>query len=235
MLEVVNVSVCVGSHSILKDICIKLNRGEMVVLLGANGAGKSTLFKTIAGLLKPANGVITFEGQRLDGLPPHLIARLGISLCPEGRKLFPQLSVYKNLLLGAYVRNMNRKLIAQGLDLVYELFPVLKEKEKDLACSLSGGQQQMLAIGRSLMSSPRLLLLDEPSLGLAPGVVQTIFEAIKKINEAGTTILLAEQNASAALRMCQRGYVLENGFVVLEGHRDDLYSNEEVKRAYLGA
>ncbi len=235
MLRMIDVSVNYGHFRALKKISLEVNEGEMVALLGANGAGKSTIFQTISGLIKPAGGAIEFMGKRIDGLPPDQIVRLGVSQCPEGRHLFPQMSVYKNLILGAYVRSADRKGTAETLQEIYKLFPILEEKKNDPAGSLSGGQQQMLAIGRALMSRPRLLLLDEPSLGLSPLVTKEVFRVVKEINRAGTMVLLAEQNANVALRLVGRGYVIENGEIVLEDSSRGLLSNAQVKKAYIGA
>jgi len=206
-----------------------------VALLGSNGAGKTTLFRTIAGVLKPGRGTIEFQGKQIHRLSPDRIVSLGLSLCPEGRQLFPQLSVYKNLLLGAYTRRKERSRVRKTLEWVYELFPVLKERRNQPAGTLSGGEQQMLAIGRALMSEPEMLLLDEPTMGLAPLVVRRIAEVIKEINRAGTTVFLSEQNANIALMITERGYVLESGRIVLEGPSPELLENATVKRAYLGA
>ena len=206
-----------------------------MALLGSNGAGKTTLFRTIAGVLKPGRGTIEFQGKQIHRLSPDRIVSLGLSLCPEGRQLFPQLSVYKNLLLGAYTRRKERSRVRKTLEWVYELFPVLKERRNQPAGTLSGGEQQMLAIGRALMSEPEMLLLDEPTMGLAPLVVRRIAEVIKEINRAGTTVFLSEQNANIALMITERGYVLESGRIVLEGPSPELLENATVKRAYLGA
>jgi len=234
MLKMINVSVHYGHFQALKDINLEVNEGEIVALLGANGAGKSTLFQTISGLLKPTSGTIEFMGQKIDGLTPDQIVRLGISQCPEGRHLFPQMPVYKNLMLGAYVRSKDKKHIASALENVFKLFPILQEKKNDPAGSLSGGQQQMVAIGRALMSGPKLLLLDEPSIGLSPLVTKEVFRVIKEINNSGTMVLLAEQNARAALRIAARGYVMENGQIVLQDASRALLNNEQVKKAYIG-
>lgn len=236
MLKLTNVTTEIAGFKAVKEVSLEIQKGEFVALLGSNGAGKSTLFRTIAGVLKPSQGSIEFKGQRIDRLPANKIVALRLSLCPEGRQLFPQLSVYKNLMLGGYTRRRDRKGIQQTLEQVYELFPRLKERKNQLAGTFSGGEQQMLAIGRALMSGPEMLLLDEPSMGLAPLVVQKIAEVIKTINkEIGTTIFLSEQNANMALMITDRGYVLENGRVKLEGPSSTLISNEMVKKAYLGA
>lgn len=235
MLKLSNVQVAFGSYLALREINLEIQPGELVVLLGANGAGKSTLFRAISGLIRPTAGTIRFGDRITNGLPPHQIVRLGISHCPEGRRLFPQMSVHKNLMLGAYARRHDRESLERSLAQVYELFPILKDKANAPEGSLSGGQQQMVAIGRALMSAPKLLMLDEPSLGLAPLVVRHVFEAIRAINQNGTTVFLAEQNAYSALRISHRGYVIENGRIVMADRSDVLAGNELVKRAYIGA
>ncbi|MGG1677124.1 ABC transporter ATP-binding protein [Neobacillus sp. NRS-1170] len=235
MLKLNNVSVKYGSFTAVHDINIEVNAGEIVVLLGANGAGKSTTFRTISGLSKPAVGEVLFEGEKINRKSADQIVQLGIGQCPEGRKLFPAMSVEENLNMGAYVHRRNKAQIKQSLEYVYELFPILKDKRHDAAGSLSGGQQQMVAIGRALMSKPKLMLLDEPSIGLAPLIVEQMFEVIQKINKEGTTILLAEQNANAALKIADKGYVFENGSIVLQGTSAELFANDEVRKAYIGA
>ncbi|MDQ1146333.1 branched-chain amino acid transport system ATP-binding protein [Bacillus sp. SORGH_AS 510] len=235
MLSLQNVSVKYGSFTAVQDINIEVNKGEIVVLLGSNGAGKSTTFRTISALSKPSSGDILFEGKRLNRTSADQIVKLGIGQCPEGRKLFPAMSVQENLRMGAYVHRRKKEEYKHSLEHVYELFPILKEKKNDAAGSLSGGQQQMLAIGRALMSKPKLLLLDEPSIGLAPLIVEQMFEVIQKINKEGTTILLAEQNANAALKIADKGYVFENGSIVLQGTSEELFANDEVRKAYIGA
>jgi branched-chain amino acid transport system ATP-binding protein len=234
MLEIRDLSVCYGSFYALSGVSVDIRGGEIVVLLGANGAGKSTLFRTISGLHAPAEGTIHLEGQDVTSWPAHRLVAAGIAQAPEGKHLFPDASVTKNLRLGAYVRRRDPEGVRRTINEVFQLFPVLKQKEHDAAGTLSGGQQQMLAIGRALMAQPRLLLLDEPSLGLAPLVVEEVFDSILKINEGGTSVLLAEQNAHAALKVAHRGYVIEEGTVALEGARDELMGNEEVRRAYIG-
>lgn len=234
MLKLSGVSVAYGSYLALENINLEVARGELVVLLGANGAGKSTLFRTISGLIRPVSGKIQFKENDITNLAPHKIVALGISQCMEGRALFPQMTVQKNLLLGAFSRRQDKSSIKRSLATVYELFPVLKDKEQIPAGALSGGQQQMVAIARALMSDPDLLLLDEPSIGLAPLVVQHVFQAVQTINEAGTTVLLAEQNAHLALKIAHRGYVMENGQVVMEDTGEALAGNEGVKKAYIG-
>lgn len=235
MLQLNNVDVCYGSFKALNRINMTVDSGELVVLLGANGAGKTSLFNAISGLNKPVAGEIKFEGRRLNGLKPNAIVSAGVVQCAEGRKLFPQMSVMQNLMLGAYVHRRDRGGNRQRLDEVLALFPILAEKAQQPAGSLSGGQQQMVAIGRAMMSRPRLLMLDEPSLGLAPLVVKQMFEIIKKINSLGTTVLLAEQNAFAALKIADRAYVMENGQLVLEGDQEAMLGNEQVRKAYIGA
>lgn len=233
MLEVSSLSVSYGAVLALKGISFNIREGEIVTLIGANGAGKSTIINTISGLLKPKKGTIAFEGKRIDHLLPHKIVELGISQTPEGRKIFPNLTILENLELGAYCRK-DKEGVKNDLEKVFALFPRLKERSKQSAGTLSGGEQQMLSIGRALMSSPRLLLLDEPSLGLAPLLVKSIFNTILEINQRGITILLVEQNANMALQIAQRGYVLETGTVVLEDTSQNLLLNEQVKEAYLG-
>jgi len=234
LLRLREVEVFYGRAQALRGISMEMAQGELVAILGANGAGKTTLLRTISGLTESRKGTIEFLGKRIDNLPPERIVRLGISHCPEGRKLFPQLTVYKNLILGAYVRRNERKGMAETIERIYELFPVLKERQEQLAGTLSGGEQQMLTIARALMARPILLLLDEPSLGIAPLLVSRIFEVIKEINQQGTAILLVEQNAALALNVAHRGYVLETGEVVLTGEAPSLLDEEKVKQAYIG-
>ncbi|MFC4769007.1 ABC transporter ATP-binding protein [Effusibacillus consociatus] len=235
MLKLIDVSVKYGSFKALHSINLEIHAGELVVLLGANGAGKSTIFRTISGLLKPTNGQVQFMGQSIGGWSPNRIVKSGIAQCPEGRKLFPEMSVLKNLVLGGYIHRKDKSAIARSLEHVFDLFPVLYDKKEQPAGSLSGGQQQMVAIARALMARPKLLLLDEPSVGLAPLVVEQMFLTIEKINRDGTGVLLAEQNAFAALQIAHRGYIIENGHLVLEGTSETLRDNEEVRRAYIGA
>jgi branched-chain amino acid transport system ATP-binding protein len=234
ILEVSGLSVRFGSFYALRDVGLSVGEGEIVVLLGANGAGKSTLFRALAGLHPLAAGRIGFDGRDVTSWPSHRLVRAGIAQAPEGKHLFPESSVRKNLLLGGYVRRSEAARLRESMDEVFGLFPVLREKAQDPAGTLSGGQQQMLAIGRALMARPRLLLLDEPSLGLAPLVVDEVFESILEINERGTSILIAEQNAYAALKIAGRGYVIEEGSVTLEGERETLVDNPSVRRAYIG-
>jgi branched-chain amino acid transport system ATP-binding protein len=235
MLQLDNVSVNYCSFRALDNVSIHAREGELVVLLGANGAGKSSIFLTVSGLNKAAAGSIRFRDKELVGMKPSQIVHDGVVHCPEGRKLFPGMSVLKNLVLGAYVHRRDKKGVQRTLDDVFGLFPILAERREQLAGSLSGGQQQMVAIGRALMGRPKALLLDEPSLGLAPLVVKQMFEVIEKINKAGTTVMLAEQNAFAALKIANRAYVIENGHIVMEGSRDELLNNEQVRKAYIGA
>lgn len=235
MLTFENVSLSYGSFRALDGVTMHANTGELVVLLGANGAGKSSIFLTASGIHKAAGGSIRFNDTELVGRKPSQIVSNGLVQCPEGRKLFPQMSVLKNLMLGAYVHRGEKAGNRQRLEEVFALFPILDEKKADAAGSLSGGQQQMVAIGRAMMGRPKVLLLDEPSLGLAPLVVKQVFEVIQRINKAGTTVLLAEQNAYAALKIANRAYVLERGRIVLEGDRDSLMNNEAVRKAYIGA
>jgi branched-chain amino acid transport system ATP-binding protein len=235
MLTLTNIHTFYGPIEALKGINIEVKQGEIVCLIGSNGAGKSTTLMTISGILKPSLGSIQFEGKTINGIPPHRIVKMGISQVPEGRRIFPKLTVKENLEMGAYTKfKVQSSKFKVQLDKIYELFPVLKERHKQLGGTLSGGEQQMLAIGRALMSSPKLLLLDEPSLGLAPIIVSKIFKTIKEVNREGVTVLLVEQNARAALKLSNRGYVLENGRVAMQGKGEDLMNNEEVRKAYLG-
>jgi branched-chain amino acid transport system ATP-binding protein len=235
MLRLDKVSLSYGSFRALHDVTIHADEGELVVLLGSNGAGKSSIFLTMSGLQKASTGSIRFGNHELVGRKPSQIVADGLVHCPEGRKLFPGMSVLKNLTLGAYVHRRDSKGTQKTLDEVFELFPILHEKKDQPAGSLSGGQQQMVAIGRALMGRPKALLLDEPSLGLAPLVVKQMFEVIARINKAGTTVLLAEQNAYAALNIASRAYVIEQGHIVMEGGREELLNNEQVRKAYIGA
>ena len=234
MLEIKNLVVNYGAITALHGISLSVPNGKIVTLIGANGAGKTTTLKTVSGLLKPNRGEIFYDGKNIAGLPPHQIVARSISQSPEGRMIFANLTVLENLQLGAYLQK-DRHIVRRELERVFVLFPRLKEREKQIAGTLSGGEQQMLAIGRALMSRPRLLLLDEPSLGLAPLLVKTIFEKIVEINrEQGLTILLVEQNANLALEISHFGYVLETGKVVLQGDSAELRQNPKVKSAYLG-
>ncbi len=232
MLKVEDLHVHYGSIHAIKGISFDVNEGEIVTLIGANGAGKSTTLNTIAGLLKPTGGHIYFEDNSIIGVPTHKMVDKGIALCPEGRRIFLQLSVEDNLQMGAYTRPAGE--IADSIADVYDRFPRLKERYKQVAGTLSGGEQQMLAMGRALMSKPKLMMLDEPSMGLAPILVQQIFDIITELNKAGTTILLVEQNAQMALSIADRAYVLETGHIALSGTGADLLKDESVKRAYLG-
>jgi len=232
MLEVRDLCVSYGGMPALKGISLTVAAGEIVALLGNNGAGKTTTLKTVSGLLVPRAGEVLLDGEPLRGTPPHLIVRKGIAHVPEGRHVFNRLTVRENLEMGAYARSDPR--VAADLDRVLALFPRLRERRRQTAGTLSGGEQQMLAIGRALMASPRLLLLDEPSMGLAPLLVEQIFETVQSINRQGTTILLVEQNAALALEVAKRAYVLETGTIVLSGTAADLVRNEDVRRAYLG-
>ncbi|MFN2514639.1 MAG: ABC transporter ATP-binding protein [Pyrinomonadaceae bacterium] len=233
MLNLENVSVNYGAIEALTGISMHVEKGEVVTLIGANGAGKTTTLRTITGLLQPRDGRISFEGEDIGGRPTHQLVAKGISMAPEGRGVFANLSVRENLQMGAYL-NKDRRKIASDMERAFQMFPRLQERESQKAGTLSGGEQQMLAIGRALMSQPRLLLLDEPSLGLAPLVVHTIFEAIDEIRGKGTTILLVEQNAHAALGHSDRAYVLETGRIVMEGPSAQLAADPRIKEAYLG-
>jgi len=234
MLQLDRVSLSYGSFRALDNVSLHAGAGELVVLLGANGAGKSSIFLAMSGIHRIGGGSMRFDGRELSGMKPSQIVQAGLVHCPEGRKLFPAMSVEKNLTLGAYVHRRDRAGIRGTLEEVYEMFPILRQKKDDPAGSLSGGQQQMVALGRALMSRPRALLLDEPSLGLAPLVVKQMFEVIQRINRAGTTVLLAEQNAYAALGIAHRAYVIENGRIVMEGDRDTLLKDEGIRKAYIG-
>ena len=232
MLEVSDLHVYYGEIHALKGISFQVGQGEIVTLLGNNGAGKTTTLRTLSGLLAPRTGDVRFEGKSLVGVPPHDVVLRGITHVPEGRRIFNRLSVVENLEMGAYTRGDSA--IAQDMEHVFTIFPRLRERRKQVAGTLSGGEQQMLAIGRALMAKPRLLLLDEPSMGLAPVLVEQIFETVQAINRQGVTILLVEQNAAMALSIAERGYVLETGRLPLEGRARELADNPEVRRAYLG-
>ena len=222
-----------GSIEALKGITIDVHEGEIVTLIGANGAGKSTTLRSISGIVPPKTGRIIFQGREIQGLPGHQVAEIGIAQSPEGRRIFPRMTVLENLEMGAFTRR-DQKSIREDLDRVYTLFPRLKEREKQKGGTMSGGEQQMLAMGRALMANPRLLLLDEPSLGLAPVIVDRIYEVVREINQQGTTIILVEQNANYALDVSSRGYVLETGHVALTDNSAALRDDERVKAAYLG-
>jgi branched-chain amino acid transport system ATP-binding protein len=231
MLDVNDIEVRYGTIKALKGVSFQVNEGEIVAMLGSNGAGKTTTQKTVSGMLRPSRGSITYEGKRIDGIPAHELIGLGICHVPEGRHVFPRMTVAENLEMGAY---RFRKIDQKDLDWVLELFPRLKERYTQIGGTLSGGEQQMLAIGRALMGKPRLLLLDEPSMGLAPMIVAQIFEIIRQVNSTGVTVLLVEQNAAQALALADRGYVLETGEVVLSGSGRDLLADDRVRAAYLG-
>lgn len=233
MLRIADLNVYYGAIHALKGISLEVHQGEIVTLIGANGAGKSTTLRTISGLIAPKSGAVDFEGQGIAGLGAHDIVRRGISQVPEGRRIFADMTVLENLELGAFIRN-DKDGIASDMEMVFTRFPRLKERISQQAGTLSGGEQQMLAMGRALMSRPRLLLLDEPSMGLAPLLIKEIFSIIVDINKAGTTILLVEQNANMALSIANRAYVLETGRITLSGSAKDLAASEEVRKAYLG-
>lgn len=233
MLEIDDINVYYGAIHAIKGISLKVEQGEIVTLIGANGAGKSTTLRTVSGLLKPKSGSIKFEGQEIGGVPAQNIVRLGISQVPEGRRIFANMTVLENLELGAYIRD-DKDGIEQDMKMVFERFPRLEERISQEAGTLSGGEQQMLAMGRALMSRPRLLLLDEPSMGLAPLLIKEIFSIIKDINATGTTVLLVEQNANMALSIANRAYVLETGRITLSGDAKELAASESVRKAYLG-
>jgi branched-chain amino acid transport system ATP-binding protein len=233
MLELRGICTFYGSIQALHDVSLVIHKGEIVTLIGANGAGKTTTLMSICGAIAPRQGEILFEGRPIHGLRADRIVALGISQVPEGRLIFPEMTVLENLELGAFLRT-DKAAIQEDLDYVFRLFPILAERRRQLGGTLSGGEQQMLAISRALMARPRLLLLDEPSLGLAPIVIQQIFTIIKKVNEAGTTVFLVEQNAHQALKIAHRGYVMENGRIILEDSAHALLTNEAVRKAYLG-
>lgn len=233
MLELKNIEVYFGVIHALKDISLFVNEGEIVTLIGANGAGKTTVLRTISGLKKPSSGNILLDGDDITARTAQERVRMGISHAPEGRRVFPTMTVLENLELGAYLRK-DKKAVSKDLHMVYDLFPILSDRRKQAAGTLSGGEQQMLAIGRALMSKPRILFLDEPSMGLAPILVAEIFNIIKDINKEGTTILLVEQNASMALKIANRAYVIETGSIVLTGTGEELMQSEDIKKAYLG-
>ena len=233
MLTVENLNVYYGMIHALKDVSFHVDEGEIVALIGANGAGKTTSLQTVSGMLQAKSGSVHFENQDITKMPSHRIVQLGISHVPEGRRMFANLTVYENLRMGAYTRK-DKKEIEESLARVYERFPRLKERTRQLAGTLSGGEQQMLAMGRALMSNPRLLLLDEPSMGLSPLLVSEIFDIIESISKQGVTILLVEQNAKKALSIADRGYVLETGSIVMEDSAQALLNNEDIKKAYLG-
>ena len=233
ILEIRNLVVSYGGIEAVKDISLDVTEGQIITLIGANGAGKSTTLKSIAGIVKPKKASIKFMGEELVGKAPDYIVSKGITLVPEGRRVFPNLTVAENLKIGAYLKK-DKAQIKADMEYVYELFPRLKEREWQLAGTLSGGEQQMLAVGRALMSHPKLIMMDEPSLGLAPLIVKEIFEIIKTINKEGITVLLIEQNANMALKVADKGYVMETGNIKMEGTGAELLANEEIKEAYLG-
>ena len=233
LLKIENLSVFYGVIEAIKNISFEVNEGEIIALIGANGAGKTTILHTISGLVPAKSGSITFDGKEITKMPAHKIVKMGIAQVPEGRRIFAQLSVYENLKLGAFTRN-NPAESAETLEMVYTRFPRLKERRNQVAGTLSGGEQQMLAMGRALMSKPRIMLLDEPSMGLSPILVSEIFDIIKSINQSGTTVLLVEQNAKKALSIANHAYVLETGKIVLGGKASDLINDEGVRKAYLG-
>lgn len=233
LLSIKNLNSGYGDIKIIKNLSLEINKGEVVSIVGANGAGKTTLLKTISGLLTPTSGEIWFEDQRIDNLPPHKITDLGIIHVPEGRRIFPFFTVYENLLIGSCLPR-TQKARKENLEHVFQLLPRLAERKNQVGSTLSGGEQQMLAIGRALMGMPRVLMLDEPSLGLSPLLVQTVFELVSTIASEGITVLLVEQNVRQALKLSQRAYVLENGSISLEGSAEEISNNPAVKKAYLG-
>ena len=233
MLEVENVSAAYGLIQILWDVSFKIKEKEIVSIIGPNGAGKTTLVKTIMGLLPAKDGTIRFKGENIEKLPTYEIVKKGVTLIPEGREIFPRMTVEENMLLGAYTIN-DKNAVKESKERIYQIFPVLKKKEKALAQTLSGGEQQMLVICRSLMSNPELLILDEPSLGLAPIIVGKVLDTLRKINEEGVTILLVEQNIRDSLNIADRGYVIEEGKIIIEGKGRELLSNDHIKEVYLG-
>ena len=233
MLEVKDIEVYYGMIQALKGISFEVNEGEVIALIGANGAGKTTTLHTITGLLSPKKGSVLCEGQDITKVPAHTIVSLGIAHVPEGRRVFAELSVYQNLKMGAYTRKAKDE-IAKTLEMVYKRFPRLEERKNQLAGTLSGGEQQMLAMGRALMSHPKIIVMDEPSMGLSPILVNEIFDIIKEVSASGTTVLLVEQNAKKALSIADRAYVLETGKIVLEGDAKELMNDDSIKKAYLG-
>ncbi|WP_249776243.1 ABC transporter ATP-binding protein [Arsenicicoccus cauae] len=234
MLEVKDLRVAYGKIEAVKGISFDVEEGQVVSLIGTNGAGKTTTLRTISGLLRPARGSITFEGKRIDDVPAHKIVTLGLAQSPEGRRIFPRMTVEENLMLGAFARKDGSSAVRQDLDAAFELFPILRERRSQPAGTFSGGEQQMLAMGRAMMSRPRLMLLDEPSMGLSPLMMKKIMSTVQTLKAQGTTILLVEQNANAALKISDVGYVLEVGKIVLRGTGQELLSSDEVRKAYLG-
>ncbi|MFN8441095.1 MAG: ABC transporter ATP-binding protein [Caldilineaceae bacterium] len=233
LLEVNDIHSYYGNIHALKGISLTVNQGEIVTLIGANGAGKSSTLKTISGLLRPRQGSIQFQGKNIAGTPPHRVSSFGLIQVPEGRRVFSQMSVHENLEMGAYLRNDVAEIKAD-IEKVFDLFPRLRERRRQVAGTLSGGEQQMLAMGRAMMARPQLLLMDEPSMGLAPLLVDTIFETIERLNQSGTTILVVEQNARKALQVAHRGYVLQTGSITISGSAKDLLADPRVIEAYLG-
>lgn len=233
VLEVENLHVFYGSIHAIKGISFKVDQGKIITLIGANGAGKTSTLSTISGLVKAKRGKIVFDGHEIQNMPPHAINRMGICLVPEGRRIFPNLTIMENLMMGAFSRK-DKQEVKKDIEWVFSLFPRLEERKSQLGGTLSGGEQQMLAISRGLMSRPKLLMMDEPSLGLAPILVEEVFDIVKKINAEGVTILLVEQNAVGALKISNYGYVLETGNVTIEGPSEELLSNDDVRKAYLG-
>ena len=233
MLEVKDLEVYYGVIQAIKGVSFEVNQGEVIALIGANGAGKTTILHTITGLLSPKKGQVLFEGKDITKVPAHKIVSMGMAHVPEGRRVFAELSVYENLKMGAYTRK-DKGEIEEGLANVYKRFPRLEERKNQMAGTLSGGEQQMLAMGRALMSKPKIILMDEPSMGLSPILVNEIFDIIQAVSESGTTVLLVEQNAKKALSIADRAYVLETGNIVLEGNAKDLLEDDSIKKAYLG-
>lgn len=233
MLEVKDLEVYYGVIQAIKGVSFQVNQGEVIALIGANGAGKTTILHTITGLLSPKRGSVMFEGKEITKVPAHKIVSMGMAHVPEGRRVFAELSVYENLKMGAYTRK-DKKEIEENLANVYKRFPRLEERKNQMAGTLSGGEQQMLAMGRALMSKPKIILMDEPSMGLSPIMVNEIFDIIRAVSEGGTTVLLVEQNAKKALGIADRAYVLETGKIVLEGKAEELLENDSIKKAYLG-
>lgn len=230
-LSIEGLNVAYGGIHAVKDVSLEIPKGKIITLIGSNGAGKSTILRTIAGIVKPKSGNISFKGTNISGMTPDKIVNMGITLVPEGRRIFPNLTVLENLKIGAYTRKDN---LSNDIEYVYSLFPRLKERHWQLAGTLSGGEQQMLAVGRAMMAKPELIMMDEPSLGLAPLVVKDIFSIIEKLNSEGITVLLIEQNANLALRVCDKAYVMETGNITMEGNGQELLANDKIKEAYLG-
>ena len=233
MLQLQNVNAYYGPNHVLKDVSLEVNKGEIVCLLGANAAGKTTTMKTIFGLVRPRGGTISLEGERIDTVGTDIVIKRGMALVPEARRVFSRMSVHENLEMGAYMIS-NRATVQEDIERVYKLFPRLKERDKQLAGTMSGGEQQMLAIGRALMARPRLICMDEPSMGLSPILVQTVFDTIQEIRQQGVTVLLVEQNAFMALNIADRGYVIQQGRIVLTDTAKNLLTNDLVRQAYLG-